>query len=481
MSSQSGIDGGSIDREEEAELRANISRLKKLCDSGKPEERQERDTLLIYLRKKGYTRSEIRDIIGERLKEDTIRKIISGVEAEESAIRERTAQLLVDMIKADLGFDDIRAALKIRNELPDGLTVKELTSLLEDVQQNPDAVGGVKGVLSMYSEMKAQQGLTFAQVKEFLAYQREIRLTGIQAMHLQKISEVAKKYRKGDINQLMDALSSFDSLESLKEKVKKEEDLMEAATKKRDIAEKDAALAMAKYVHVREAIAICKEMITKYGFTTAAFNDISELAKKCGSPTEVLNVLAHYVSLTGQIKSLSDQKTALDSEVKSLQENASKLKAELEGIRQSITGLLKPVSNEINKAYTDAINNITTTYQGQLRALKGASEEYGERLGKSFALEEELKFAEVINLIIKYPLEAKELPLDYAIILLDAVKKMLVVKRIEAKIKAREAGLDKSVPFESMEFEVKDLVEGAIRALETIVVRRWPQDEWQYK
>jgi hypothetical protein len=460
-----------MDRKEEAELRANISRLKKLCDSAKPEERQERDTLLIYLRKKAYTRSEIRDIIGGSLKEDTIRKIISGVEPEESAIRERIAQLLADTIKADLGFDDIRAALKIRNELPDGVTIKGLASLLADVQQSPDAIGGVKGVLSMYSEMKAQQGLTFAQVKEFLAYQREISLTGIQAMHLQKISEVAIKYRKGDINELMDALLSFDSLESLKEKVKKEEDLMEVATKKRDIAEKDAALAMAKYAHVREAIAICKEMIAKYGFTTAAFNDISELAEKCGSPTEVLNVLAHYVSLTGQIKSLSDEKTALDSEVKSLQENASKLKAELEGTRQSITGLLKPTSNEINKAFTDAINNITTTYQEQLRALKGASEKYGERLGKSLALEEELKFAKVINLIIKYPLEAREVPLDYAIILLDAVKKMLVAKRIEVKIKAREAGMNKSVPFDGMEFEVKDLVEGARRALETIVVR----------
>jgi hypothetical protein len=471
MTKQRGIDDGSIDRKEEAELRANISRLEKLCDSAKPEERRERDTLLIYLRKKAYTRSEIRDIIGGRLKEDTIRKIISGVEPEESAIRERIAQLIVDMIKADLGFDDIRAALKIRNELPDGVTVKELASFLADVQQNPDAVGGVKGVVSMYSEMKAQQGLSFAQVKEFWAYQREISLTGIQTMHLQKISVVAKKYRKGDINQLMDALSSFDSLESLKEEVKKEEDLMEAATKKRDIAEKDAAVAMAKYAHVREAIAICKEMITKYGFTTAAFNDISELAKKCGSPTQVLNILAHYVSLTGQIKSLSDQKTSLDSEVKSLQENASKLKAEMEGIRQTITGLLRPVSNEITKAFTDAINNITTTYQGQLRALKGASEEYGERLGKSLALEEELKFAKVINLIIKYPLEARELPLDYAIILLDAAKKMLVAKRIEVKIKAREAGMDKSVPFEGIEFEVKDLVEGARRALETIVVR----------
>jgi hypothetical protein len=145
MCGQRGIDDGSIDGEEEAELRANISRLKKLCDCGKPEERQERDALLIYLRKKGYTRSEIRDIIGERLKEDTIRKIISGVEVDESAVRERTAQLLVDMIKADLGYDDIRAALIIRNELPDAVTVKELASLLADIQQNAEAVGGVKG------------------------------------------------------------------------------------------------------------------------------------------------------------------------------------------------------------------------------------------------------------------------------------------------------------------------------------------------
>jgi hypothetical protein len=472
MSNEVGIDDGSKDRKEEAELRANISRLKKLCDSAKPEERQERDTLLIYLRKKGYTRSEIRDIIGGRLKEDTIRKIISGVEPEGSAISERIAQLIGDMIKADLGFDDIRAALKIRNELPDGVTIKELVSLLADVQQSPDAVGGVKGVVSMYSEMKTQQGLTFAQVKEFLVYQREISLTGIQTMHLQKISQVAKKYRKGDINQLIDALSSFDSLESLKEEVKKEDDLMQAATKKRDIAKKDAALAMAEYAHVREAIAICKEMISKYGFTTAAFNDISELAKKCGSPTQVLNVLAHYVSLTGQIKSLSDQRNALDSEVESLRDSASKLRAELEGIRQSITGLLKPVSNEITKTFTDAINNITTTYQGQLRSLKEASEEYGERLGKSLALKDELEFAKVINLIIKHPLDARKLPLDYAIILLDAVKKLLIAKRVEAKIMARDTGMsNKAVIVDTVELDAIELVEGARRALERIARR----------
>jgi hypothetical protein len=229
---------------------------------------------------------------------------------------------------------------------------------------------------------------------------------------------------------------------------------------------------MAKYAHVREAIAICKEMITKYGFTTAAFNDISELAKKCGSPTQVLDVLAHYVSLTGQIRSLSDQKTSLDSEVKSLQENASKLKAELEGIRQSITGLLKPVSNEISKAYTDAINNITITYQGQLRALKGASEEYGERLGKSLALKDELEFAKVINLIIKHPLDARKLPLDYAIILLDAVKKLLIAKRVEAKIMARDAGMsNKAVIVDTVELDAIELVEAATRALERIARR----------
>ena len=54
--------------------------------------------------------------------------------------------------------------------------------------------------------------------------------------------------------------------------------------------------------HVREAIAICKEMITKYGFTTAAFNDISKLAKKCGSPTQVLNVLVEDGVKTVRIK-----------------------------------------------------------------------------------------------------------------------------------------------------------------------------------
>jgi phenylpyruvate tautomerase PptA (4-oxalocrotonate tautomerase family) len=457
----------------EHEFQAKLLRLIEL--SKKPrldieQERNERDELLRYFRRNGYTSAEISKLTGGNLKEDTIKRIIKGVQIDDDSLKKRVAELIGDVVRADLGLDDVRTSVSIKNALPEDIGVGDVSSFLADAQQSLDVIGGVKGVLSMYREMKQLQ-LSFAQVKELLEYKGEIERAGVKVQHLQKISEVAKKYKKGDVSQLMDALSSFDSLESINEKVKKEKESLDEAIRKRGTAEKDAKIAIAEYAHLREAITICKEMIIKYGFTTASFNDMYELAKKCGSPTEVMNVLAQYGDLTGQIKSLSDQKTSLDSEVKSLQENASKLKAELEGIRQSITGLLKPVTNEITKAFTDAINNITTTYQDQLRALKGASEVYGERLGKSLALKDELEFAKVINLIIKYPLEARELPLDYAIILLDAVKKMLVAKRIEVKIKAREAGMDKSVPFEGMEFEVKDLVEGARRALETIVVR----------
>jgi hypothetical protein len=450
----------------EHEFQAKLLRLIEL--SKKPrldieQERNERDELLRYFRRNGYTSAEISKLTGGNLREDTIKRIIKGVQIDDDSLKKRVAELIGDVVRADLGIDDVRTSVSIKNTLPEDIGVGDVSSFLADAQQSPDVIDGVKGVLSMYRGMREQK-VSFAQVKEMLHYKEESERAGIKVQHLQKISEVAKKYKKGDVNQLMDALSSFDSLESINEKLRREEELLEEATKKRQTAEKDAKIAMAENTHLREAIAICKDLITRYGFTTAGLNDISELAKKCGNPTEVMNALAGY----NDIKDLSAQKNRLSSEVKVLQDAVDNLKGQQEAIRNSITGLLNPILNEITKAFTDGAKRMTDEYDKQIRDMKEASVEYGRRQEAAAYLAEDLKLVKIIRTITTYPQQARNIPIGVAITLLAAAKNILIAQGNHSKIKKVRAMV---VPHHDYradeEIEALVLVNGAIMALES--------------
>jgi hypothetical protein len=454
----------------EHEFETNLSRLIELSEKprlSEERERSERDDLLKYFRRHGYTSGEISRFTGGNLKEDTIKKIVRGIQIDDDAsLKKRAAELIVEsMVRADLGFEDIRTGVSVKNGLPEDVTVGDLSSFLADVHQSPDIVGGVKGVLSTYGEMKQRQ-VSFAQAKELLEYKSQIETgAGIKVQHLQKISEVAKKYKKGDVNQLMDALSSFDSLELINEKLRREKELLEEATKKRQTAEKDAKIAMAENTHLREAIAICKGLITRYGFTTAGLNDISELAKKCGNPTEVMNALAGY----NDIKDHSAQKNRLSSEVKILQEDIEKLKGQQGAIRNSITGLLNPMSNEITKAFTDGAKQMADEYDKQIADMKEASVEYGRRQEAAAYLASDLKLVKIIRTITTYPEEAIKIPIGFAVVLLTAAKNILIAKGNHSKIKKRYAMLVPGHNFEAdRDIEALVLVNGAIMALESV-------------
>jgi predicted nucleic acid-binding Zn-ribbon protein len=455
------------DVSDESEFKVKLSRLIGLCikqQKLEPREFQERDGLLTYFRKKAFTSKEISDMIEGRLKDDTIRKLTAGVEVEESSLKERIAELIGKMVRADLAFGSAKKALLIQEGLAaKGVTIEDISSLLDEASRAE--YDDAWDIVSMYKDQKAS-GLSFKRLDQALDYKVELDRIGLKIENLEPISKVANKNGR-DAGKVLEAVASFDNLEAIKGEIGKKEEDLDELNKRYENAKAETEKADGENAHLREAIALCKDMIGKYGFTKAALSDIYELAKKCGNPFEVMSVLAEYANLTAQIKSLSGQKTTLSSQVNELQESLNKLKGQQEAIVNSVKGLLEPVSNEISKAFADAVKVIARTYEEQLRILKGASQKYGERLGKSLALEEELKFAKVINLIIKYPLEAKELPLGYTIIMLDAAKKLLFAKRVEAKIKAGPAGITDNSLCENIEVDAIALVEGAIRALET--------------
>jgi hypothetical protein len=156
--------------------------------------------------------------------------------------------------------------------------------------------------------------------------------------------------------------------------------------------------------------------------------------------------------------------------VKISENRIHELKGQADAIRNSIDGLQKPVLQEIVQSFNNAIQAITTTYQQQLSSLKNASEEYAKRLGTAVILEEELRLARIILAISKYPTEAKNLSIDYVILMLDGAVKLCRAKGINPKIKAGEALIvAENSLCSGIDVEMLRLIEGARRAIERLL------------
>jgi hypothetical protein len=102
-------------------------------------------------------------------------------------------------------------------------------------------------------------------------------------------------------------------------------------------------------------------------------------------------------------------------------------------MKASMDGILTSASSEINRAFKDSISAITSAYQQQIGLMKKESEEYAIRAGQAKTLEEELKWARIIFSIMKFPVEARNLSPDFALILLDTVTRFCYAKGIHHK------------------------------------------------
>jgi len=156
-----------------------------------------------------------------------------------------------------------------------------------------------------------------------------------------ELEEQSAEIQYGGVKEVLKAINTYSSVKGLEAEVsgldEKRTDL-EAKMRKLDDG----------YTHLKIVTEICDNLLYKYKFSIPAINDLYKLAKRYGSPLEVLKTLER----TGDLK------------------------------------------------------NISMSY-----------EEYWKRLGELKAeagkLEEELGLARVVSAAIKYPSEAKDLPLDY--------------------------------------------------------------------
>jgi hypothetical protein len=137
-----------------------------------------------------------------------------------------------------------------------------------------------------------------------------------------------------------------------------------------------------------------------------------------------------------------------------------------EELKSSAKGLLKPLAEEIGRGvktmeqkFTEAIDKISTSYEEYSRKL-------GELKSEAGKLEEELRLARIVSAIVKYPSEAKDTSLDYALLLQDAVAKLCSAKGVNPKVEAGD-GLQSKYYFipSQLGVELLDIIDWSRRGL----------------
>jgi len=304
-----------------------------------------------------------------------------------------------------------------------------------------------------------------ASVEGALRLYDELRAQGFDEEVLKELKELSEKHK--GIKGLLDAVSEYRSLADIEE----EKSRVEAELKR----------VQADYAHLQTVIGVLEELLYKHKFSPLAMAQLYKLAKKYGGPIEVLEALEKYGELKALDKEVEERKAevrGLDARASELREQVKELGAMKEELKNEVKGSLKLLANEVKKtldllkeASSSALSTVSSgaskvvellekKCSEVLEAVTKGYEEYARRYGELKAdagrLEEELRLARIVKLLVENPSECKGLPLDYALLMLNVVINFLNAKGVDPKISEG--------PWERT--RVTDLLRWALEALE---------------
>jgi DNA repair ATPase RecN len=298
-----------------------------------------------------------------------------------------------------------------------------------------------------------------AGIEDALKLYEELRNLGFDENVLEELRESSEKY--GGVKGVLEAVNAYKSLVDLKSEINELE-------KRKSDLESDLKKVEAEHAHLMSVIEMCETLLYKFKFSVPAIADIYEMAKRYGEPLEVLKAVGRYGELRAieeSIEKLTARKNELEARVKALENQVQELRALIDEMRRQAEGLLKPFVKRIS----EAIDLLGQKFSQSLDVISSKYEEYAKRLGELKAelgkLEEELRLARVIQSLMKYPSECRELPLDYDILMLRAIMEHCKVKGVNPRVKAGDIIAKKYFISSHIEVELLDILEWAMRGL----------------
>jgi predicted nucleic acid-binding Zn-ribbon protein len=287
-----------------------------------------------------------------------------------------------------------------------------------------------------------------------------LRSVGFDLPIFEALAQTCKKH--GDnMKQVLEAVNAYSNMTD----IKLESEEFERRKQMIGIELKESE---AKHAHLQTILHMSNALLYEFHYSVDAIRELHDMAKRYSEPVEVFRAVVKYGELRkieAEIENLSNKKSELDTKIREMDTQLQSLRGQAETVKESVGGLLQPLSSEISKTVDNAFQALTSTYKDQLQIVKKESEDYGQRLGQALALQDELNLARIINSLVKYPAEAQGLNLNYALLLLDAVYKYCWVNGIDPKLTLREILSTVNTIYSDTEVHVHELVDAVKRGL----------------
>jgi len=264
----------------------------------------------------------------------------------------------------------------------------------------------------------------------------------------------ASSEKFGGVDQLLDAVNSYTDLTEIK--------------RKRENLEAELKKVQADHAHLQTVIGMCETLLYKYKFSVAAINDIYETAKNYGEPLEVLKAIGKYGEIKKiemEIDMLNKRKEELQPTVKELEKQLQELKVTITALRTSVNDALAPIKDEITKNVDYVIKKFIETLADMSVKYEQYAQRLGELKGEAGKLEEDLKLGRIMLLLIKYPSEARQVPLEYDALILGGIVNHIKALGVNPTIKLQDVVGAKHWSIGHNTVELIELLEWALKGL----------------
>jgi phage shock protein A len=341
--------------------------------AGKPTlskaEHEEARELMRQLKKSGMTNEEISELSKGKWTTSTVKFYTPGIKPAQPSSWQNAASLLDSLISADMTLDDVETAVNLHADLKSsGVSIDQMVNL---VCAADSASIDLINLIKQYEEFK-KLGISPGNAAEALSLKKELEEMGLGLGSLAPVIELAKKH--GGPQQMIQALSKFESLGELTEQVDSTRNELESLNQQ--VVESET-----KLNQLLKPIEAYQKAV-KLGFTEQELEKLSGLAEKYGGIKEVLEAVEAYTSHAD----ISNKTTKAKTELDELRSKISKLETQYAHLKTATT-----MCDSLIQQYKFGLDAISTMFS--------VAKKYGEPLdvlksievyGKLQALQQEL-------------------------------------------------------------------------------------------
>ncbi len=357
-----------------------------------------------------------------------------------------TIELMDEILQASKVYGDagkILEALKSYGAL--GAIQEDIKKTSSEKENLQNQVNGLKLEVTDLEKRKDA-------AKDSLATYERIKTLGFDEPTFKRLKASAEKF--GRVDSVLDAVNSFVDLSEIK--------------RKKDDLESELKKVEADHAHLATIIEICKTLLYKYKFSIAAINDIYEAARNYGDPLQVLKAINLYgetLKIRAEIDTLNKNKEQLKATVKELGDQSQQLEATIKALRASVDDALAPIRNEITKNVDYVIKKFVETLADMSVQYEQYAQRYGELKAEAGKLEEDLKLGRIMLLLIKYPSEARQVPLEYDALILSGIVNHCRAMGINPTLKLQDVVESKLWAIGSYSVTLVELLEWSLKGL----------------